>query len=185
VNTNLHFTFRGFGWLQDIDYSTIQWLNVAQKISAIGIALGLFFRGSTAVYLLASWILLMIDRTYYENHLYLFLLISFLLMLSSAGKHFSCDRLIFGYKEKFVPYWNVLMLRFQLVIVYFYAGIAKLNIDWLRGEPVGYALNVRTRLTPPDTILHDLIVPHILPWFTSKWLPLFLAYSGLIIDLFF
>ena len=49
---------------------------------------------------------------------------------------FSLDRRRHPEWPTTVPRWNVLLLRFQLFIVYFYGAIAKLNPDWLAGEPM-------------------------------------------------
>lgn len=49
-----------------------------------------------------------------------------------------------------VPRWQPFIIQAQIMIVYFYGGIAKINYDWLvRGEPV------RTLLSrmPADHIL--------------------------------
>ena len=35
-----------------------------------------------------------------------------------------------------MPAWTVNLLRFQVGVVYLFAGLAKLNADWLAGEPM-------------------------------------------------
>ena len=42
------------------------------------------------------------------------------------------------------PAWTLWLLRAQIGIVYFYAGLAKLNADWLQGEPMRGWLASRT-----------------------------------------
>jgi hypothetical protein len=42
----------------------------------------------------------------------------------------------FGGPPRLVPIWTVWILRFQLVIVYVFGALAKLDPDWLRGEPM-------------------------------------------------
>lgn len=36
-------------------------------------------------------------------------------------------------KEDMVPYWNYFILRYQVFILYFMAGVKKANYDWLFG----------------------------------------------------
>jgi hypothetical protein len=41
------------------------------------------------------------------------------------------------------PRWSIWLLRFQMAVVYEYAGIAKLHDDWLRGVPMNIWLHRR------------------------------------------
>src|SRR6516164_7555137 len=62
---------------------------------------------------------------------------------SSAGRSIGWTR-IFGNanRRRNIPFWTLLLLRGQLVIAYFYAGVAKLNADWLLdAQPVRYYLS--------------------------------------------
>jgi hypothetical protein len=73
------------------------------------------------------------------NHFYLFVLLSFLMCFLPVNKLWSLDvRQGRQKKGSFVPGWTVWLLRFQLAVVFFYGGIAKLNMDWLRGQPMVY-----------------------------------------------
>ena len=47
-----------------------------------------------------------------------------------------------------VPYWQVWLFRIQIVIVYFYGGIAKLHGDWLQGFPMRFWLYDRSTSYP-------------------------------------
>jgi hypothetical protein len=74
------------------------------------------------------------------NHHYLMLLIALLLIFVPAANAFSIDRLICavepGGPRGLAPRWSVWLLRFQLTVVYVYSGLARLDADWLRGEPM-------------------------------------------------
>jgi hypothetical protein len=58
-----------------------------------------------------------------------------------------------------------------MFIVYFYAGLAKLNGDWLRGEPMRMWLAERADF------------PLIGGYFTSEWMVYAFTYGGLLFDL--
>jgi hypothetical protein len=58
-----------------------------------------------------------------------------------------------------------------MAIVYFYGGLAKLNSDWLRGEPM------RTWLTEGTSF------PVIGPLCTQEWIVYLFSYGGLLFDL--
>ena len=71
------------------------------------------------------------DKTTYLNHYYLVSLISFLMIFFPANASFSLDNLINKKSYRLIPKWNVDALKLMICIVYFYAGIAKINTDWL------------------------------------------------------
>jgi len=128
------------------------------------IAAWLFFFGFT------YWFLL--DETRYLNHLYMVALIAFLMALIPAHRARSLDaKMQKGLRCDTVPAWCLWILRLQIGLVYFWAGIAKLNSDWLAGEPI------RTWLAHRD----DYVL--IGPWLdtdTAGWL---FTYGGMGFDL--
>ena len=48
-----------------------------------------------------------------------------------ANASFSIDNLISKKSYRQIPKWTVDCLKLMIVIVYFYAGLAKINSDWL------------------------------------------------------
>jgi len=71
------------------------------------------------------------DKTTYLNHYYFISILSFLLIFLPANATFSVDA--FLRKKQFlkVPKWTIDSIKFLLAIVYLFAGLAKLNSDWL------------------------------------------------------
>src|SRR6188768_368714 len=66
------------------------------------------------------------------SYYYLELLSTFLLIWMLAQRSFSLDSILFkDRRSDLIPFWPVALLRGQLVITYFYAGLAKVNADWL------------------------------------------------------
>lgn len=124
----------------------------------------LFFVGFTYVFLLG--------QAYYLNHFYLVSLISFLLIFVPAHRRFSIDALLDpNLSSSPVPTWSVWLIRFQIGVPYFFGGIAKLNADWLRGEPL-------------RSWLADFLgFPILERWFANETLVLGMTYGALIIDL--
>jgi vitamin K-dependent gamma-carboxylase len=113
-----------------------------------------------------------LEKARYLNHFYLICLISFLLIFIPAHRAFSMDawrrpRL----RSKIAPAWALGLLRLQLGIPYFYGGLAKLNGDWLQGEPMRMWMVDRTDF------------PVIGSLFTREWVVHSLSYGGLLLDL--
>jgi hypothetical protein len=67
----------------------------------------------------------------------------------------------------------LLILKAQIFIVYFYGGVAKLNPDWLHGQPLSTLMGA----TPP-TAYHGLGVIIRQPWFSYL-----VTFGGIAIDL--
>ena len=77
---------------------------------------------------------------YFNNHFYLTSLLAFLLSFTAADHCFSIRSWWRTRKgnslQPLIPYWHLFILRAQVVIVYFFGGVAKLQGDWLQGEPL-------------------------------------------------
>jgi vitamin K-dependent gamma-carboxylase len=68
-----------------------------------------------------------------------------------------------------VPAWSVWLFRLQFEILYIFAGIVKINADWLRLEPMGMWLAARD-----DWAL-------IGPLFNQDWVVALAAYGAIVI----
>ena len=112
---------------------------------AAGIVLGLFYRVSATAFFLMFTYVFLLEQARYLNHFYLVCLIAFIMIFVPAHRHFSLDALLSsGLGSKVVPAWSVWLLRFQVAVPMFFGGIAKLNGDWLQGEPLRAWLASRT-----------------------------------------
>lgn len=147
------FPYEGFEWLPLLPAPWIYGLVGILALAGVTLAFGFWYRTSaTAVFL--SWAYLYAvesTRTYWMSYYYLELLITFLLIWMPAARRYSIDAWLARRRNppRTVPNWTVLLLRGQLVIAYFYAGVAKLNADWLLdAEPVRYYLS-QAHVTAP------------------------------------
>ena len=132
VTFNLPYAW--FEWLPFLRGSGMYAVVAVLGIAAIMMAAGFLYRISAALVFLAWGYLYAIEstRTYWMSYYYLELLVTFLLIWMPAANRYSLDAyLAKGKRPPTVPYWTLLLLRGQLVITYFYAGVAKLNADWL------------------------------------------------------
>ena len=173
-----HFKYEFFYFIKPLPAVWMMQAEISlMLIAAILITVGYFFRPACAVFLMIFTHLFLIEKIYYNNHFYLTILMSFLLMLSQADR---CYRLPLPWKKKKVetprsqtiPMWNLAILRSQIIVLYFFGGVAKLNSDWLAGEPVRFWFSMKD----PD---------HLLSFFLGQeWFVWVVCWSGLILDLF-
>lgn len=172
IAPDFYFTYWGFHWVQPLPGDGMIWLWHGLGLLSVLIALGLCYRIATTLFFVAFTYSFLIDQTQYLNHFYLISLISFLLILIPAHRKWSLDALLRkGIRSETAPLWALYSLRAQLTIVYFFGGVAKLNWDWLRGEPMRDWLASRTDFP---------LIGHL---FTQEWMVYSFSYGGLLFDL--
>ena len=174
VAPEFHFKYLGFSWvaaLPDRWMMTALWCLVGG--AGIGVMLGMFYRTCATVLFLGWTYFFLVEQAKYMNHFYLICLLAFWCILLPCQRAFSID----SWRNPkircdFAPAWSLWALRFQLGVVYFYGGIAKLNADWLRhGEPV------RTWMSERGDF------PVIGPLLTAEATVWTIAYGGALFDL--
>jgi len=133
-----YFPLFDWQWVQPLSGNGMYIIFVVLGISSFCICIGFLYRINTALFFLLFTYTELIDKTYYLNHYYLVCLLSFWMMLVNAHHHFSIDSLLFPkIKRKSVPQWQIVIFKLQLSIVYFFAGLGKVNPDWLfHAEPM-------------------------------------------------
>ncbi|XP_018368720.1 PREDICTED: vitamin K-dependent gamma-carboxylase [Trachymyrmex cornetzi] len=106
---------------------TVMWMG------AFGIALGLRFRIACACFVLPYWYIFLLEKTYWNNHTYLYGVVATLFWGTEANKYFALDASNTERDGKSVPYWNYFILKFQFFALYFLAGLKKFSREWLEG----------------------------------------------------
>lgn len=127
-----HFTFYGFDWIVPLSTAGMYVVFCIIGLAALCIMLGLHFRLAATVFFVLFTYVELIDKTNYLNHYYFVSIIGFLMILVPANRFFSLD--VWrnpAIEVDRVPAWTINIFKLQLGIVYFYAGLAKLNPDWL------------------------------------------------------
>ncbi len=137
IDPTYHFSYYGFEWVQPWPGIGMYLHFIALGALAICIAYGFWYRVSTVLFFLGFTYVFLLDQANYLNHFYLIVLISFLMIFIPAHRSFSVDALERPQlRSETAPAWALWVLMAQMAIVYFYGGLAKLNDDWLRGEPI-------------------------------------------------
>lgn len=138
IQPRYFFHYYGIEWVTPLSGDGMCYVFLAMAVLAIFIAIGFLYRISSLLFFLAFTYVELIDATNYLNHYYFISIFSLLMALFPAHRRFSIDALIWpSIKRNSIPFWVIGALRLQLGIVYFFAGVAKLNYDWLfRAEPL-------------------------------------------------
>jgi len=166
-----HFTYLGFDWVRPWPLWGLYLHFGSMGLAAATLALGFHTRWSALVFFLLFTYAELLDKSAYLNHYYLVTLLAFLLVLLPAGAAWSFDARRRGAEQR-VPRWTYWLLRGQLFVVYFYAGAAKLNADWLwQGEPLRLWLGTFTD------------IPVLGPLVEQRWFALGMSWAGAVYDL--
>lgn len=172
IDPTFHFTYFGFHWVRPWPGDGMYLHFWLLGVLAVCIWAGALYRLTTALFFLGLTYVFLLDQTTYLNHIYLVCLVSFLMVVVPAHRSLSIDTWIWPNRASTtVPAWALWILRFQIAIPYTYGGIAKLNADWLQGEPVRMWLSRKAA----DPVLGSLA--------TSEWTVGLIAYGGLLFDL--
>lgn len=127
-----HFGYLGFEWVEKLPGNWMYLPFFVMIACSLLVILGLFYRVAIVLLFISFTYVELIDKTYYLNHYYFVSLILFLLIFLPANKKNALDVKVFKRKPiHTVKAININIIKFQLGCVYFFAGIAKLETDWL------------------------------------------------------
>ena len=167
VKPAFYFTYSGFDWVRPLGSTGMHLLFAGMALSAMLITLGLLYRWATWAFFLSFTYVELIDLTQYLNHYYFISLVSFLLIWLPANRHYALD-VWFNPSIRLtrVPRWNIGILRLQLGLLYFFAGLAKLNSDWLlEALPMKIWLPAKSHLPIVGSLLYESWVAYLFSWF--------------------
>lgn len=166
IKPSYYFTYYGFEWVRPLGAVGMYVLFAVMLIAAAGIMAGLYYRWSATIFFLSFTYVELIDKTNYLNHYYFVSLIAFLLILVPANRSFSVDTWRKpDLASTHVPGWTIVIFKFQLAIVYFYAGIAKLNTEWLfEAMPLRIWLPANSHMPVVGSLFSELWVAYAFSW---------------------
>ncbi|MEM9694254.1 MAG: HTTM domain-containing protein, partial [Myxococcota bacterium] len=174
VEPVMTFRFYGFQWLGEPSTVVMYGLFGLQLVSSVAIGFGLFYRLSCLAFTFAHTAIFLLAAEYYLNHAYLISMLGVMMAVLPAHRALSVDvaRRPHTHSNR-VHLWAYALLIGLLGVVYTYGAIAKMNPDWMAGEPVRHWIGDRAA-TAPAPIAEFLL---------SEAGVYFIAYGGLLFDL--
>lgn len=166
IKPTYFFSFYGFEWVKSWgEYTYVLFLICG--LCAFLVAIGLFYRVAIIGLFLSFSYIELIDKSTYLNHYYFISLICLLLVFLPAQVYFSVD----SYRNKhiraqFIPQWNIDSIKLMMAILYFYAGLAKVNSDWLfHAQPLSIWLPARNDMPIIGFLFNYAWIPYLFSWF--------------------
>ena len=112
------------------------------------------------------------QKSDYNNHYYLVLLVCSLMIFMPANRYFSLDaERKPAIKKLSCPRWVNWLFISQVAVIYFYAGISKLYADWFSGKFISIQFS-RLSTQPIAGMLYG-----------QRWFQLLVCYGGFFFDL--
>ena len=172
VQPQFHFKYYGFDWVKSLgEYTYLLFLICG--LSAFFVAIGYKYRLAIITFFISFTYIELIEKTTYLNHYYFISILSFLMLFLPANAYFSLDNYTSKISYKSIPKWSIDAIKLLLGIVYFYAGLAKINSDWLlKAQPLKIWL--RSKYDLPfigETIMQQ------------DWFHYAMSWSGMLYDL--
>ncbi|HAV29451.1 MAG TPA: HTTM domain-containing protein [Saprospirales bacterium] len=191
ISPELFFSYLGFSWVKPLG----QWTYLLFAIcgfSAIGVTIGYKYRISIIIFFLSFTYIELMDKTTYLNHYYFVSVMAFLMIWLPMHRYYSFD----AYRNdnlraQYIPRWTVDAIKLVLGIVYFYAGLAKINYDWLINAlplkiwlPGSYDLPLIGGLLEQSWMayafswggmIYDLTIPFLLLWKPTRKVAFFMV----------
>jgi len=186
------FKYHHFEWIRLWPGVGLEVNFLVMGICSIGIMLGLYYRIAMVVCTLCFSYLFFLDQALYLNHFYLVILFCCIMIFVPANSYWSLDALRKpSIASASVPAWSRLWLVIQLEIVLIYAGVVKINWDWINLEPMRLWMTTQAQGSHPffqwvtqdpgialasyGVILLHIIGAPLLLWRKTR-LPVFLVY---------
>jgi vitamin K-dependent gamma-carboxylase len=165
-----HFTYPGFRWVSPPGIGGTYLLLAALATAGVCVALGWRYRSALVAFLTVFVWLELVEVTTYLNHYWFVTLFGVLLLALPAARTWSLDaRRRPG--PSTVPLGAIWLVRAQVAVVYGFAGLAKLNADWLvHGLPLRLWLPARS----------DLAI--VGPWLDEPWVAIGASWAGAAFD---
>ncbi|MEM9588876.1 MAG: HTTM domain-containing protein, partial [Planctomycetota bacterium] len=197
LNARFQFKYAGFEWVQLWPGDGIYYHFIAAAVAGLCLAAGAATRLAAAISSLSIAYVLLVERQIYVNHYYLIACACGLLVFLPSGRRWSLDALLLARwgnanLASTIPRWQLWLIRFQLGLPYVFGGIAKLNSDWLAGQPCQMMLSNRAHFDLVGPVLqwpgmvsmfvygglvYDLLVVPLALWRPTRWLAVLLSLS--------
>ena len=163
VTPAVHLRYPGLEWVPVPPERGIHLLVGVVAVSALGVMVGCWYRVAIVSFWFAFTWLELIEATVYLNHYWFMTLAGALMVFLPMASTWSVDARRRG--DRSVPLGAVWLVRFQVGIVYCFAGLAKLHGDWLaHGLPLGLWLPGRSHLPFVGALLQEHSVALVASW---------------------
>lgn len=166
------FNFIGFDFLQYLQGDLMYYYFIVMGIFGIFVMLGYKYRFSMIAFAIMWTGVYLMQKSNYNNHYYLMMLLCWIMAFLPANRWFSLDAKINPkIKNPAMPQWVLLILILQVWIVYTFASVAKFYPDWLDASMAKLLMSNKSDYWMIGELLQ------------KSWVHWTIAYTGIFFDL--
>ena len=171
IDPDFTFSFIGFEWLQPLPGNGMYVYYVVMGLFGLLIMVGYRYRLSIIMFTLMWTGTYLMQKSSYNNHYYLLILLSGIMIFLPANQYASFDaKRNPEIKSISMPNWCKYVFILQMLIVYTYGFVAKLYPDWWDTS----VMEILMRSKKDYFLVGDIL--------QEKWTHYFLAYGGILFD---
>ncbi len=165
IQPKYFFSYYGFEFVKPLGEFTYVIFAIC-AISALLVAIGLYYRAASVLLFLSFTYIELIDKSTYLNHYYFISMICLMMIFLPAHAYFSFDAV----RNKkvsadYIPKWCIDSIKVFVCIVYVFAGLAKVNSDWLlEAQPLRIWLPAKNDLPLVGWIFNYTWVAYVFSW---------------------
>jgi hypothetical protein len=166
IQPAIHFSYYGFEWVTVLPAFWMYTLHSIMIAAAFCVVLGAWFRLTSFILFASFTYVELIDLTYYLNHYYFVSILLLLLCFSPAHRAYSYDCFRnASLHVSHIPRGWILLFQFFLGLVYTYAGLAKINHDWLmEALPLKIWLPAHDKVPFLGVLFRWELAPYLFSW---------------------
>ncbi len=165
------FNFIGFDFIQPIPGNGMYLFFGTMALVALLVMAGFFYRVSSIVLALMWTCIYLMQKSNYNNHHYLMVLLCWIMALLPAERALSIDSWRNStIRSAFCTKWVYWLMMFQVAVVYFFAASSKLTEAWLSGKFIAIRFS---RLA-----MH----PSLGSVYGNHYFQMFISYAGIVFD---
>lgn len=172
IKPEFTFTHIGMEWLQPLPGIGMYIYFAIMGVLGVLVMIGYKYRFSLSAFTILWTITYWMQKTSYNNHYYMLILVCLIMIFLPANRFASIDvKQNSKIKSLSMPKWCSWVMILQVAIVYLFATVSKFYPDWLDGT---FTKNLLAHKSP---------YPFVQEIFNQKWFYLFIAYSGIAFDM--
>lgn len=172
VAPDFTFNFIGFNFLQYLQGEWMYFYFAVMGIFGIGVMLGYKYKISMFGYAILWSGAYLMQKTAYNNHYYLLMLLCWIMAFLPAHRSFSVDaKRNPKIKSNGMSRWVLMVLILQIWIVYTYASLNKFYPGWLNGDAIATFMASKIKW------------PLIGAYLQESWAQTIMIYGGIYFDL--
>jgi len=187
------FTFNliGFDWIQPLPGHGMYYYFGLMALCGIAVMIGFYYRFSLSLFTLLWCGVYWMQKTHYNNHYYLLILLCLFMLIVPAHAYASLDaRRKNAVVGMTCPRWCIDIFKIHLLIVFTYAALNKLYPGWLDGDFIRIMFKGKRnfwligdllqkdwlqQIVVIGGILFDLTIIYLLLWKRTRWLAFLLS----------